>query len=189
MAANFPHIPLERYADDAIVHCRTEKQANMIRTAIANRLSECGLELHPEKTLIIYCQACTRMGPGGFSPKPRTVCSLGLVSQLVPRTMQGRGKRPPDLGSRVGPCGKAAGARRGTFCGTRCAVQGWAAGREGTGVDPALVVGRQPSGRHDAMDVVMAEPVGTPGVQDGVFSDQRSNLAGDACWGLQSTAR
>ena len=62
MAANFPQIPFERYADDAIVHCRTEKQANMIRTAIAKRLLECGLELHPEKTRIIYCKDDLRKG-------------------------------------------------------------------------------------------------------------------------------
>jgi len=62
MAANFPQIPFERYADDAIVHCRTEKQAEMIRKAIAKRLSDCGLELHPEKTRIIYCKDDTRKG-------------------------------------------------------------------------------------------------------------------------------
>ena len=62
MAANFPQIPFERYADDAIVHCRTEKQANMIRTAIAKRLLECGLKLHPEKTRIIYCKDDLRKG-------------------------------------------------------------------------------------------------------------------------------
>ena len=62
MSASFPQIPFERYADDAIVHCRTEKQANMIRAAIAKRLSECGLELHPEKTRIIYCKDDLRKG-------------------------------------------------------------------------------------------------------------------------------
>ena len=39
-----------------IVHCRTEKQAQMIRKAIAKRLLDCGLELHPEKTRIVYCK-------------------------------------------------------------------------------------------------------------------------------------
>src|SRR6201988_235027 len=62
MTANFPQIPFERYADDAIVHCRTEKQAEMIRKAVAKRLSDCGLELHPEKTRIIYCKDDTRKG-------------------------------------------------------------------------------------------------------------------------------
>jgi RNA-directed DNA polymerase len=62
MAANFPQIPFERYADDAIVHCRTERQAQMMRKAIAKRLLECGLELHPEKTRIIYCKDDLRKG-------------------------------------------------------------------------------------------------------------------------------
>jgi RNA-directed DNA polymerase len=62
IAANFPQIPFERYADDAIVHCRAEKQAEMIRKAIAKRLTECGLELHPEKARIIYCKDDLRKG-------------------------------------------------------------------------------------------------------------------------------
>jgi RNA-directed DNA polymerase len=56
MAERFPQAPFERFADDAIVHCRTETQAQRIREAIAARLRECGLELHPEKTKIVYCK-------------------------------------------------------------------------------------------------------------------------------------
>jgi len=49
-------------ADDVIVHCRTEWQAKAIRKAIAKRLLDCGLELHPEKTRIIYCKDDLRKG-------------------------------------------------------------------------------------------------------------------------------
>jgi RNA-directed DNA polymerase len=49
-------MPFERYADDAIVHCRTEREAQEVRAAIAARLQECGLELHPEKTKVVYCK-------------------------------------------------------------------------------------------------------------------------------------
>jgi RNA-directed DNA polymerase len=56
LAANHSQVPFERYADDVIVHCRTEKEAQEIRTAIAERLQSCGLELHPEKTKIVYCK-------------------------------------------------------------------------------------------------------------------------------------
>jgi RNA-directed DNA polymerase len=56
MAVKYPQVPFERYADDAIVHCRTEMQAQEIWKAIAVRLQECGLELHPEKTRIVYCK-------------------------------------------------------------------------------------------------------------------------------------
>ena len=55
MAGRYPQVPFERYADDAIVHCRTEMEAQGVRAAIAARMRECGLELHPEKTKIVYC--------------------------------------------------------------------------------------------------------------------------------------
>jgi group II intron reverse transcriptase/maturase len=50
-----PEIKFERYCDDVIVHCRSEKQAKYIRNAIAARLWRFGLRLHPEKTRIVYC--------------------------------------------------------------------------------------------------------------------------------------
>src|SRR5881227_1078511 len=56
MAVKYPQVPFERYADDAIVHCRTEAEANEVRAAIAARLQECRFELHPEKTRIVYCK-------------------------------------------------------------------------------------------------------------------------------------
>src|SRR5262249_47745887 len=55
-ARQFPHLPFERYADDAIVHCRTKREAEEVRNAVAQRLQECRLELHPEKTKIVYCK-------------------------------------------------------------------------------------------------------------------------------------
>jgi RNA-directed DNA polymerase len=56
LQAKFPKVVFERFADDAIVHCRTEGEALAIRKAIAARLQNCGLELHPEKTTIVYCK-------------------------------------------------------------------------------------------------------------------------------------
>jgi RNA-directed DNA polymerase len=56
MHRNFPDILFERYADDAICHCRTEDQATALRTALETRFAECGLTLHPEKTKIVYCK-------------------------------------------------------------------------------------------------------------------------------------
>jgi RNA-directed DNA polymerase len=49
-------VPFERYADDGIVHCRTEKQAQEVKGAITKRLQACGPGLHPEKTKIVYCK-------------------------------------------------------------------------------------------------------------------------------------
>jgi RNA-directed DNA polymerase len=56
MRRNYPQNPFERYADDGVVHCKTEAEANEIRKAISKRLAQCKLELHPEKTKIVYCK-------------------------------------------------------------------------------------------------------------------------------------
>lgn len=62
MQREFPHIRFERYADDAVVHCDSEQEARQVRDAIAARLAECGLQLHPDKTRIVYCKDSNRKG-------------------------------------------------------------------------------------------------------------------------------
>lgn len=62
MRRNYPDVPVERYADDAIVHCKSERQAQWLKEAIGKRLAECKLELHPEKTKIVYCKDDDRRG-------------------------------------------------------------------------------------------------------------------------------
>jgi RNA-directed DNA polymerase len=56
MVREFPTVQFERYCDDAVVHCRSESQAHRVRAAIAARLAQVGLELHPDKTRIVYCK-------------------------------------------------------------------------------------------------------------------------------------
>ena len=56
-----PAIQFERYADDAIVHCVSEAQAKVVLEAIRERFKQCGLELHPMKTKIVYCKDSDRM--------------------------------------------------------------------------------------------------------------------------------
>lgn len=56
VAKNFPDAPFERYADDAIIHCKTETEAMRILEALKVRMTECKLELHPQKTKIVYCK-------------------------------------------------------------------------------------------------------------------------------------
>lgn len=51
-----PYAPFERYADDAIIHCKSEVEAKDILIRLNQRLRECKLELHPTKTKIIYCK-------------------------------------------------------------------------------------------------------------------------------------
>jgi len=62
MQRNHPDVQFERYADDIVVHCRTEHQAKQLLEVIRQRLAECHLELHPEKTKIVYCQDGKRRG-------------------------------------------------------------------------------------------------------------------------------
>lgn len=60
MTRQCPHNPFERYADDSVVHCRTKQEAEELLNALKVRLAECYLELHPEKTKIVYCKDGTR---------------------------------------------------------------------------------------------------------------------------------
>jgi RNA-directed DNA polymerase len=52
-----------RYADDAVIHCKSEMQARLVLRKLGERLRACGLELHPEKTRIVYCQDVNRQAP------------------------------------------------------------------------------------------------------------------------------
>lgn len=56
MKRHFPSVKFERFADDGLLHCQSLRQAEKVLEAIKDRLKECGLELHPEKTKIVYCK-------------------------------------------------------------------------------------------------------------------------------------
>jgi RNA-directed DNA polymerase len=56
MERNYPQVPFCRYADDGVVHCRDEAEARLMKEVLENRFKECNLELHSEKTRIIYCK-------------------------------------------------------------------------------------------------------------------------------------
>lgn len=61
-----PTATFERYADDAIVHCVSWRQAEQVLVSIVEWIGEAGLELHPEKTSIVNCgsdRAEYRKGP------------------------------------------------------------------------------------------------------------------------------
>jgi RNA-directed DNA polymerase len=49
-----------RYADDGVIHCRSLAQAKMVLARIGERFRACGLELHQDKTRIVYCQDVNR---------------------------------------------------------------------------------------------------------------------------------
>jgi RNA-directed DNA polymerase len=81
MTREFPGVQFERFADDVVVHCVTERQARQVRDAIGRRLVEVGLELHPDKTKIVYCKDSRRRQPYelvsftfcGYTFRPREV--------------------------------------------------------------------------------------------------------------------
>ena len=62
MKRQYPQIPFERYADDGICHCRSKAEAEGLREAIERRFAECGLELHLQKTKVVYCKNDNRRG-------------------------------------------------------------------------------------------------------------------------------
>ena len=99
MGKNYPVITFERYADDIIAHCKSEKQAQWLKGVIEKRLAECKLELHPEKTKIVYCKDDKRRGdyPNekfdflGFEFRPRRArnrfgkCFVGFGPAIRPK--------------------------------------------------------------------------------------------------------
>jgi len=62
MVREFPVVKFERFADDVVIHCVSESHARELREALARRLVEVGLELHPDKTRIVYCKDSNRRG-------------------------------------------------------------------------------------------------------------------------------
>jgi len=62
MKRTYAHCPFARYADDAVVRCCSQKQAEAVMHSIALRLEACGLTMHPEKSKIVYCKDSGRTG-------------------------------------------------------------------------------------------------------------------------------
>jgi RNA-directed DNA polymerase len=62
MARTHPDLPWCRYADDGLVHCRSEQEAEALKAELCARLAACHLELHPTKTKIVYCKDGKRRG-------------------------------------------------------------------------------------------------------------------------------
>src|SRR5260370_18810614 len=87
MQREYPSIPFERYADDAICHCASEAQALELLRALERRFAECHLRLHPQKTKIVYCKDANR--PGEYPE--RSFDFLGYTFR--PRVAIGRGRK------------------------------------------------------------------------------------------------
>jgi RNA-directed DNA polymerase len=97
MTRTFPGTPWCRYADDGLVHCKSEQEAHAIKAALSARLTECGLELHPDKTQIVYCKDGSRKGRYpktqfdflGYTFRPRVVKNRKRHSVFVNFTPAG----------------------------------------------------------------------------------------------------
>ena len=87
----YPKLLSCRYADDGLMHCRTEREAKQVLEDLGQRLIACGLELHPSKTKIVYCKDGLRRGRYkntaftflGYTFKPRTVCNAKTKHRFV----------------------------------------------------------------------------------------------------------
>ncbi len=55
-----PRVPFCRYADDGLLHCKSRRQAEYVMRAISERFQQCGLEIHPDKSCIVYCKDANR---------------------------------------------------------------------------------------------------------------------------------
>jgi RNA-directed DNA polymerase len=113
MQREHPDIPFERYADDAICHCQSEAQAQKLRQALEQRFADCGLQLHPQKTKVIYCQDANRRGAypersfdflGYTLGQDRRSTEMGNTLSAFCRRSASRPPSECDKGSAAGVC-------------------------------------------------------------------------------------
>jgi len=104
---HYPFVEFARYADDAVVHCRSLHLAKRIRKDLEQRFKECKLELHPKKTKIVYCFDDKRKGEYkersfdflGYTFRPRrakrktgeiVICFSPAVSKSAIKSMRAK---------------------------------------------------------------------------------------------------
>ena len=112
MVREFPDCPFERYADDAVVHCKSRRQAELVLAGIAARMAEVGLRLHPDKTRIVYCKDSRRREEHehisftflGFTFRPREAINrkdgehfTGFSPAICPEALKAKGDRLREL--------------------------------------------------------------------------------------------
>lgn len=103
MRRKHPACPFARYADDAVVHCRNREEAERLLAGIGERLAECRLEMHPDKSKIVYCKDSNRSESYaeiqftflGFAFRPRQAMSRKGVrfTSFVPAVSPDAAKR------------------------------------------------------------------------------------------------
>jgi RNA-directed DNA polymerase len=87
-----PENPFERYADDIVIHCNSKEEAEQLLEKLKARMQEYKLELHEEKTKMVYCKNYLRDEKHdnnsftflSYSFQPRTVRDkFGRKNRLV----------------------------------------------------------------------------------------------------------
>jgi RNA-directed DNA polymerase len=90
---HLPGVRYARYADDAVLHCKSKRQAEYVLDRVRERFQACKLELHPGKTRIVYCKDINRTGDHpeiqftflGYTFRPRkAVDKYDRVCELLP---------------------------------------------------------------------------------------------------------
>ena len=87
-----PQNPFERYADDIVIHCSSKEEAEQLLAKLKERMQQYELELHPEKTKIVFCKNYQRKNKHdnnsfiflGYSFQPRTIKDkFGRTNRIV----------------------------------------------------------------------------------------------------------
>jgi RNA-directed DNA polymerase len=112
IAREFPGCPFERYADDAVVHCKSRWQAELVLSRLAARMQEVGLRLHPDKTRIVYCKDSNRREQHehtsftflGYAFRPREAINrktgehfTGFLPAISPEALKAKSNRLREL--------------------------------------------------------------------------------------------
>jgi RNA-directed DNA polymerase len=120
MSREKPEIAFERYADDIVVHCKTEREAVELRKAVKERLERCKLQMHPVKTKIVYCKDRNRRRSYpeesfdflGYTFRPRLAkdrwgrCFVSFLPGISAKSVKRINQTIRDwrIGSRTGSC-------------------------------------------------------------------------------------
>lgn len=108
-----PRVPFCRYADDGLLHCRSRRRAEYVMARLIERFRDCGLELNPDKSTIVYCKDRNRREEHegvrfdflGFTFRPRRCVDRGgnIHPNFLPAISQAarKGNQPdnPELAS------------------------------------------------------------------------------------------
>jgi len=101
MQSTQPRSPFARYADDAVIHCKSRRQAVWLLNAVADRLDACKLTMHPEKSKVVYCKDSKRRGQYenvqftflGFTFRPRCAKGKGVLFTAFLPTVSDEAKK------------------------------------------------------------------------------------------------